>query len=475
MADQSSALRERDARINADILRTITETGWRYRVTMAVLGLIILNAVVAFGYQVVTGMGVAGIRRPVFWGLYIASFVFWIGMSHSGTMISAILRLTHANWRLPITRGAEAMTLISLMVAGLFPIIHLGRSWLFYWLIPLPNQRGLWPNFRSPLLWDATAIFAYVTGSTIFLYVALVPDLGFLRNKFQGWRRRLYGLLSLGWQGTDREWRWLERAMLIMAVLIIPVAVSVHSIVSWDFGMTLVPGWHTTIFAPYFVLGAIYSGTAAVITILALLRWAFRFESYLTRYHFNQLAKLLLALTLLWFYFNFAEFLTVWYGNQPMERLVFFSRFRPPFGSLFYTMLLFGFVVPVIYLSVPKLRRWLPGLFVVSLLINVAMYIERVLIILPSLAYSRFPFSWEQYTPSWVEISIVAGSFALFAMMYMGFLKLFPVISLWEYKHGLLYRSSRRLAGKLFPSYLAPHVSDGREEAIAQEEAVEAQ
>jgi len=448
---------EEQAQITRDLLRTVRETGWGYRIAFAILALLVVNAAAAFAYQIKAGIGVAGIRRPVFWGVYIATFVFWIGMSHSGTMISAILRLTKAHWRLPITRGAEAMTVFALMIAGMFPIIHLGRSWLFWYLLPLPNQRQVWPNFRSPLLWDATAIFTYVLGSSLFLYLALLPDLGFLRERVRGWRTIIYRLLSLGWRGTDEEWRWLERALLIMTVVIIPVAVSVHSIVSWDFGMTLVPGWHSTIFAPYFVLGAIFSGVAAVITILALLRWSFHLEKYLMPYHFNNLGVILLVLSLLWSYFNFAEFLTVWYGHEPAEMLVWYSKLQGPWAPLFGIMLLCNAVLPLVYLSVPKWRRWIPGMFLVSLLVNVGMYIERVLIIVPSLARGRFPFSWGAYAPTWVEISIVVGSFAGFALLYLIFVKLFPVISLWEYRHGLLFRSSRKLAGKEFPAYLAPY------------------
>jgi molybdopterin-containing oxidoreductase family membrane subunit len=467
---QGKAPRDLDARVNSEILGTMMQTTGRYWITVAALSLVVVMGLVAWWHQVRTGMGVAGIRRPVFWGLYIATFVFWIGMSHAGTMISAILRLTHANWRLPITRAAEAMTLIALTVAGLFPLIHLGRVSLFYWLLPLPNQQGLWPNYRSPLVWDVMAILTYMTGSTIFLFVALIPDLGFLRDRLRGPRQRIYRWLSLGWEGTDHQWRWLERAMLIMAVVIIPVAVSVHSIVSWDFGMTLVPGWHTTIFAPYFVLAAIFSGTAAVITLLALLRWIFQLESYLRPYHFDQLGKLLLALSLLWFYFNFAELLTLWYGNEPVEVAVFNSRFERPFSPIFLTMMLFGFLVPVLYLSVPRWRRWVPGMFGLSIVVNVAMYLERVLIVVPSLVQGRFPFAWGQYRPTWVELSIVAGSFALFGLLFMIFIKLVPVISIWEFKSGLHHRSVGRLAGKTFPAYLAPYAEDDQDPSFLIDE-----
>ena len=256
-------------------------------------------------------MGVAGfissatgwaspVPRPVFWGFYIVNFVFWIGISHAGTLISAILRLTDAAWRKPVTRAAEAITVFALMIGGMFPIIHLGRAWLFYWLIPYPNERLLWPNFRSPLVWDLTAIMTYVTGSVIYLYLPLIPDMAQLAEHNTPWRAKLYRMLSLGWTGSDREWHALERAMKLMAGIILAVAVSVHTVVAWDFAMSLAPMWHSTIFGPYFVAGAIFSGIAALIVVLSLIRSVMRLEQYLTWHHFNNLAKLLLLMSLLW-------------------------------------------------------------------------------------------------------------------------------------------------------------------------------
>src|SRR5205085_6141238 len=254
--------------------RALSGVSRSYLAVLLSLSAVILWGLVSWGYQLHRGIGVAGIRRPVFWGFYIVNFVFWIGISHAGTLISAILRLTDAAWRKPITRAAEAITVFALMIGGMFPIIHLGRAWLFYWLIPYPNGRLLWPNFRSPLLWDLAAIITYVTGSVIYLYLPLIPDLAQLAAHNVPWRRNLYRILSLGWTGSDREWHALERAMKLMACIILAIAVSVHTVVSWDFAMSIAPMWHSTIFGPYFVVGAIFSGIAVPLLVMGALRRA---------------------------------------------------------------------------------------------------------------------------------------------------------------------------------------------------------
>jgi molybdopterin-containing oxidoreductase family membrane subunit len=441
--------------MDGDILRPLVTAGRRYYILVLLLSLVAGWGLFAWIYQIRNGMGVAGLDHPVFWGLYITNFVFWVGISHSGTMISAILRLTKAEWRYPITRPAEMMTIFSVAVAGIFPLVHLGRAWLFFYLIPLPNERGLWPNFRSPLVWDAMAITAYLTGSMLFLYLPLVPDLARYKTKVGFLRGRLYRILSLGWRGTLREWRWLQRAATILTVVIIPVAVSVHTIVSWDFGMTLVPGWHSAIFAPYFVVGAIFSGGAAVVTLMIVLRWTFAFERYLTPYHFDQLGKLLLAFSLLWMFFFGAEILTIFFANEPHETQVLAARSIGQYRYLFVLMVVVNFVLPVVYLSFRRLRTWIPGILLVSLLINVGMYLERFLIIVPSLAHGGTPFSWGSYTPTWVEISITAGSFAGFCLLYAVFAKVFPILSVWEIKEGRHVRAERSIDGVPIPVALA--------------------
>src|SRR5215468_2211999 len=316
-------------RIREDLFRPLSRVSRSYMLATLCAFIVGAAGLAAWGYQLRRGMGVTGLQRPVFWGFYIVDFVFWIGISHAGTLISAILRLTDAAWRKPITRAAEAITVFALMIGAMFPIIHLGRAWLFYWLFPYPNGRLLWPNFRSPLLWDVTAIITYMTGSVIYLYLPLIPDLAQLAGEHaSAWRRVLYRTLSLGWTGSDRQWHALERAMKLMAGIILAVAVSVHTVVAWDFAMSIAPMWHSTIFGPYFVAGAIFSGIAALLIVMATVRKILGLEAYLTPHHFDNLAKLLLLMSLAWFYFTMAENLTVWYGNEPGEMSVFGARTR---------------------------------------------------------------------------------------------------------------------------------------------------
>jgi molybdopterin-containing oxidoreductase family membrane subunit len=402
-------------------------------VTLSVLSAIALWGLVAWAYQIGKGIGVAGITRPVFWGFYLVDFVFWIGISHAGTLISAILRLTDANWRKPVTRAAEAITVFALMIGGMFPLIHLGRVWLFYWLFPYPNSRMLWPNYRSPLMWDVTAISTYLTGSLIFLYLPMIPDVAQLTEHAAGWRLKLYRLMSLGWTGSDREWHALERAMKLMAGIILAVAISVHSVVAWDFAMAIAPMWHSTIFAPYFVVGAIFSGLAGLILALTMLRRALHLERYLTKHHFHNLSKLLLLMSLLWFYFTFAEHLTVWYGNEPKEMNVFNARISGRFAPEFWVMVFLNFVVPFVLLGIKKLRS-IRTAVISSVGVLVGMWLERFLIIIPTLSMPRLSAAWGKYSPSWVEISITVATFAAMGMLYLIFSKLFPIISVWEFE-----------------------------------------
>src|ERR1700730_14823036 len=306
-------------RISADLLRPLLETSWRFWILVVFLASVVLMGLGSWLYQMSRGFGVSGVRWPIFWAFYVTNFVFWIGISHAGTLISAILRLVNAGWGRPVTRCAEAITVFALMIGASFPISHLGRPWLFFWLVPYPNQRGIWPNFRSPLVWDFFAISTYLTGSVLFLLLPMIPDFALVRDRTTGRRQRIYGVLALGWQGTTKQWHRLESAMHVMAIAILPVAVSVHTIVSFDFSMAPVPMWHSTIFGPYFVAGAIFSGIAALIVEMAVLRKFLRLEEYLRPVHFQNLGKLLLLMSLLWAYFVFAERLTVWYGNEASE------------------------------------------------------------------------------------------------------------------------------------------------------------
>jgi len=314
-----------------------------------------------------------------------------------------------------------------------FPMVHLGRPWLFFWLFPYPSARQIWPNFRSPLVWDAVAITTYLTGSLLFLYLPAIPDFALVRDKTTGWRRRAYGGLALGWRGTTKQWHRLESAMQIMAIAIVPVAVSVHTIVSFDFSMAIVPMWHSTIFGPYFVAGAIFSGIAALIVAMAVLRRALHLERYLHPVHFENLGKLLLMMSLLWMYFVFAERLTTWYGNEPSEMAVFWSTQRGRFAPLYWTMLICNFAIPFPILAIRKLRT-ITGCVVASLCVLAGMWIERFLIIVPSLSTKPLPYSWGAYRPQPVEITLMISTFFAMALLFTLFSKFVPMISIWELK-----------------------------------------
>jgi molybdopterin-containing oxidoreductase family membrane subunit len=398
-------------------------------------GLLTLLFLFAWGWQIVHGIGVIGANRPVSWGVYEATLVFWIGISHAGTLISAILRVTGAEWRRPVTRCAEAITVFALCVGGLFPILHLGRAWKVYYVLPLPNARGLWPNYRSPLAWDSVAIGAYLIGSILYLALPLVPDLAILRDRATGWRRRVWGAAALGWTGTVRQWRSLEAGIKVMAIIIIPLAVSVHTIVSWDFAMSNVPMWTSTIFGPYFVVGAIYSGIAALLIAMALLRWGLRLREWLSDRAFNNLGLLFLTMTLAWGYFTFAEHLTAWYTNEVAEGRVLWARLTGDFATPFWTMVAVNFVVPMLVLPFRWGRRPLP-LFLVGIGVALGMWLERILIVVPSLATPRLAYTVGSYAPTWVELSILAGSAGLFLFLYLVFMQAAPILSVWEIVEG---------------------------------------
>ena len=423
------------SRLNRDLLRPLTGLRPGLLAGSLLSGAIMSLLFFCWGHQIFNDIGVAGITRPVFWGFYITNFVFWIGISHAGTLISAILRVTSAEWRRPVTRSAEAITVFALSIGGLFPLIHMGRPWLFFYLLPYPNDRYLWPNFRSPLLWDVAAITTYLIGSSLYLLLPLIPDLAIVRDTSKGLKRRIYGLLSIGWKGTPQQWHSLERGIQVMAIIIIPVAVSVHTIVSWDFAMTLQPMWHSTIFGPYFVVGAIYSGIAILLLAMALIRRGLRFQDYLTDRVFNNLSLLLLTMTLLWGYFTFCEHVTIWYGNETTEMTVFNDRISGQFSVLFWLMVALNFVVPMMVLPFRAGRRPL-GSAVVGIGILIGMWLERFLIVVPSLSHPRLGYTMGTYSPTWVEWGILLGSFGMLGFLYFTFVRLVPIVSIWEVREG---------------------------------------
>src|SRR2546427_81796 len=422
-------------RINGDLLRPLLQTSWRFWALVVFLGAIVLTGLGAWLYQMYFGFGVSGVRWPIFWAFYVTNFVFWIGISHAGTLISAILRLVNARWRRPITRCAEVITVFALMIGAMFPIIHLGRPWLAFWLIPYPSERGIWPNFRSPLVWDFFAINTYLTGSILFLLLPMIPDFALIRDKTTGWRKTIYSALALRWQGTPKQWHRLESAMQIMAIAIIPVAVSVHTIVSFDFSMAPVPMWHSTMFGPYFVAGAIFSGIAGLIIAMAGLRKFLHLEEYLHPIHFQNLGKLLLMMSLLWAYFVFAERLTIWYGNGTAEVAVLNVTQKGSFAPLYWTMVVCNFVVPFFILSIKRLRT-IAGCVIASFGVLIGMWLERFLIVVPSLGHKYLPYAWGHYRPRPVEIIITISTFAAITLLYARFSKFVPIISIWELKVG---------------------------------------
>jgi Ni/Fe-hydrogenase subunit HybB-like protein len=429
-----------------DLLGPVLRTTRKFYFAVALLGAVVLCGLATWGYQMYYGFGVTGYNWPVYWALHETNFVFWIGISHAGTLISAILRLVNATWRRPVTRCAEVITVFALMIGATFPLIHLGRPWLAFFLIPYPSERGLWPNYRSPLVWDFFAINTYLLGSVLFLLLPMIPDLALIRDRASGWRQKIYRVLSMGWQGTPRQWHRLESAMHIMALVILPVAVSVHTVVSFDFSMAVVPMWHSTIFGPYFVAGAIFSGVAALIVVMAILRKILKLEQYLLPLHFQSLGKLLLLMSLLWGYFVFNERLTTWYGNSPHEMSVFWSTQHGEYAPLFWAMVLLNFVIPFPLLTVKKLRS-ITATVIASCGVIAGMWLERFLIIVPSLARKGSSYSWGSYTPEWPEVVIMVSSFAAMALLYTLFSKLVPLISVWELKSG--QHSNNKVAARV--------------------------
>ncbi len=427
-------MKEKFEKIEKDILSVLWKPSKLYILALLITFLMLGIGAVSWIYQIVTGMGVAGIRHPVGWGVYITNFVFWVGIAHSGTLISAVLFLLRAKFRNRFNRSAEAMTVFAVMTAGLFPLIHLGRVWKFFWLFPYPNQRHLWVNFKSPLIWDVFAVSTYLTISVIFFYVGLIPDLAIARRFFKDKIRKFfYGILSLGFRGTEKEWNNYNQLYLFLAAFATPLVVSVHSVVSWDFAMSILPGWHTTIFAPYFVAGAIFSGTAMVITLSVPMRKFLGLESYITERHFDNIAKVLLFTSLIVTYSYIVETSLAFYGENIFEKTLFSYRALGDYKILFWIMIFCNSILPL-SLFYKKLRRNIPYLFILSILVNIGMWLERFVIIVTSLSRDFEPYAWGTYKPSFVEFGITIGSFGLFFTLYLIFIKVLPFLSITEIK-----------------------------------------
>jgi Ni/Fe-hydrogenase subunit HybB-like protein len=428
--------RPSDQEVNDQLFQPVwaqTRRTWLalFAIASSLAGLLVL----AIAYTVATGIGVWGNNIPVGWAFDIINFVWWIGIGHAGTLISAILLLFQQRWRTSINRFAEAMTLFAVMQALIFPALHTGRPWFDFWLFPYPSTLGLWPNFKSPLMWDVFAVNTYFLVSLIFWYVGLLPDLAALRDSSRSHRARIvYGIFSLGWRGSARLWRHYRIAYLLLAGISTPLVLSVHTIVSFDFAVSVLPGWHTTVFPPYFVAGAIFSGFAMVLTLVIPARRAFGFENVITAKHLDNMAKVMLATGLMVSYGYLVEHFNAWYGGDPYESFLFFTtRQRGPYAGVYWLMIFCNVVTPnLFWWKAARQNVWV--LWVASILVNVGMWTERFIIIVTSLHRDFLPSSWAMYYPTWVDWSIYAGTLGLFGTLFLLFLRFVPSVSASEVK-----------------------------------------
>jgi Ni/Fe-hydrogenase subunit HybB-like protein len=407
-----------------------TPRGWWLGFFLAFMGMMVFLYAVTILF--INGVGIWGVNIPVGWAFAIVNFVWWVGIGHAGTLISAILLLFRQEWRTSINRFAEAMTLFAVANALMYPILHLGRPWLFFYLMPYPNTQGLWPQFRSPLVWDVFALTTYGTVSLLFWFLGLVPDLATLRdratNKFI---RYFYGILALGWRGSARHWQHYQSVYLLMAALATPLVVSVHSIVSLDFSFSLVPGWHSTIFPPYFVAGAVFSGFAMVLTLMIPLRKFYHLEDFITMRHLENMAKVMQAMGLIVAYGYLMENFSSWYSGDPYERFNTIDRYIGAYAPLYWGLLFCNVVVPQ-FLWFKKIRTHTLALFIIAILVNVGMWLERFVIVVQSLSKDFLPSSWHLYSPTIWDIATFAGTIGLFLTLIFLFIRVLPAISIFE-------------------------------------------
>jgi Ni/Fe-hydrogenase subunit HybB-like protein len=439
--------------MNDMVMESMYTTSWRFWLVLGILIFLVATCFIyAWGYMIAEGLYVAGVMRPSFWGVFLVNTVFWIGISHAGTFISAILRVMKAEFRRPFTRAAELMTTFGLIQAGASIFMHLGRVWLSYWLFPIPNERQLWPNFHSPLMWDLLAITTYVLGSTMYLFLPLIPDLAMARDRSTGWRKTFYRILALGFRGTEGEWRHLTTAMNIFAFAIIPVMFSVHTIVSWDFAMAMRPGWSSTVFGPYFVLGALHSGMGAVAVVLFIMRYTMKHMDYFIRKeHFDALGKLMMIVSFAYAYFFFNDYIVQWYGGDSATDNLLHWLEEGPMAWMFIQMIAFNIIIPFLTLWNKRVRQTPWILAIIGLLINVGMYWERYIIVPVMLSINRMPFTWRLYEPR-IEIFLTIGTFATFLLFYMIASRLIPLIPVWEVQEGQMTHSLRKVGKAHVPT-----------------------
>ncbi|MBI5061983.1 MAG: polysulfide reductase NrfD [Desulfatitalea sp.] len=422
--------------VDDTVLATLRPPGKSYWNAVALLFAGILLGAGCWIYQIFTGIGVGGQNNPVHWGTFLINFVFWVGIAHSGTLISAILHLFRAGWRNPIARAAETMTVFAVCTAGLFPFIHLGRVWMVYYMLPFPSQRTLWPNFTSPLMFDVVAISTYLTVSSLFWYTGMLPDLAIIRDRALGTRRKIFTVLSLGWTGEYEQWRHYTRGYLFFAALATPLVISVHSVVSWDFALGVVPGWHTTIFAPYFVAGAIHSGLAMVITLMIPLRKIFHYEQIITIQVLEMVAKTIVFTGLIVGFAYGTEVFIAWYSHNIVEMETFRWRAFGDYALEYWIMVVCNTIIPLLLLF-KGVRTRLKWLFIISIFVNIGMWYERFVIIIGSVAHDYIPHTWGLYRPTLVEFGIMIGSFSVFFFLFVLFVKHMPSVSMTEIKEAL--------------------------------------
>ncbi len=416
--------------ISAIVLSRPTSRGWYLGFGVAFLLVMLLNTTI--GYLLLRGIGIWGVNVPVAWGFAIVNFVWWIGIGHAGTLISAILLLLHQKWRTSINRFAEAMTLFAVACAGLFPLLHMGRPWFFYWMMPYPNTMELWPQWRSPLIWDVFAVSTYAIVSALFWFIGLIPDMATLRDRSTNpVGRVVYGILAMGWRGSAVHWHRYETAYLLLAGLATPLVVSVHTVVSFDFAVAIVPGWHTTIFPPYFVAGAIYSGFAMVLTLAIPIRKLYNLQDFITDKHLDNMAKVMLATGLVVAYGYGIEAFMAWYSNNPYERYVMMNRAGGPYRVMYWSLIACNIVAPQL-LWFKAVRRNVPLLFVLALVVNVGMWLERFVIVVISLHRDYLPSSWGMYAGTKWDWAMFVGTLGLFVALLFLFIRFLPVISISE-------------------------------------------
>ena len=425
-------------KISSIVLLQRTKRGWWFGFAVAFTLFMVLNF--AIGYLMLIGVGIWGINIPIAWGFAIVNFVWWIGIGHAGTLISAFLLLMRQAWRQSINRFAEAMTLFAVASAGMFPLLHMGRPWLFYWLMPYPDTMGTWPQFRSPLVWDVFAVSTYGTISLLFWFVGLIPDLATLRDRARNRLAQMtYGFLAMGWRGSARHWHRYEMAYLLLAGLATPLVVSVHTVVSFDFTIALVPGWHSTIFPPYFVAGAIYSGFAMVLTLAIPLRQFYGLEDFITLRHLENMAKILLATGLIVAYGYVMETFMAFYSGSTYDRSMIMNRMTGPYAPIYWLLIGCNIVIPLTTLWFAKLRRNVAALFVISLIVQVGMWLERFVIVVTSLHRDFMPSAWGMYSPTIWDWATFAGSIGLFLTLFFLFIRFLPMISIFEMR-GLIHQ-----------------------------------